>query len=243
MWAKLKKKWKRKLLAKLLAGNNVECNVCNRKYAGFFPYLNRANAQCPNCGSLERTRLIYRFITELELLRPGSKMLHIAPEAALFQKFKTLLGDGYLPADKFEEGYTYPNGTLNMDITAIELPDNSMDMVMAIHVLEHVPDDAKALREVYRVLKPGGVAILQVPYEADRKTTYEDAAIVNPAARRQHFGQSDHVRIYGNDYIERFVQPGFIIEHADYAARIDKATRERYVFKDEEIFLLRKPLQ
>lgn len=243
MWAKLKKKWKRKLLAKLLAGNNVECNVCNHKYASFFPYLNRANAQCPNCSSLERTRLIYRFITELQLLNPGSKMLHIAPEAALFHTFKAMLGDDYIPADKFELGYTYPEGTRDMDITAIELPDNSMDMVMAIHVLEHVPDDAKALHEVYRVLKPGGVAILQVPYEADRKTTYEDAAIVTPEARKQHFGQSDHVRIYGSDYTKRFIQPGFTIEHADYAASIDKAARERYVFKDEEIFLLRKPFE
>lgn len=235
-----KKRIKRKLLAKLLNGNNVECTICGSTYSSFFPYLNRANAQCPSCGSLERTRLIYYFIRENKLIKPGTKMLHIAPEQCLYDVFKQQLGSDYLPADKFEEGYSYPADTLNMDITAITLKEGSVDVVMAIHVLEHVQDDAKALREIYRVLRKGGVAILQVPFDADRGVTYEDETISTPADRKMHFGQTDHVRIYGRDYINRFIAPGFSIEYAEFANCLDEQLKERYVFKKEEIFLLRK---
>ncbi len=240
MLAGIKKKIKRKLLARLLSGNNVRCNICGRNYSSFIAYLGRINAQCPDCGSLERTRLIYRFITELGLVNVSTKLLHVAPEKCLHDVFRRQLGSNYMPVDKFEPGYRYPAGTQNMDITDIPLGDNSIDMVMAIHVLEHIPDDAKAIREIYRVLKPRGVAILQVPYDADRQVTYEDASINTPEARKQHFGQTDHVRIYGVDYIKRFVAPGFTIEYADYAQQISETDKERYVFKQEEIFLLRK---
>lgn len=238
--SKIKKSVKLKLLTKLLNGTNVFCNVCNHSFSTFIPYLGRINAQCPNCGSLERVRLIYQFIRDNALLKRDSKILHIAPEKCLYDVFSKTHGANYIPADKFEPGYSYPKGTRHIEITNIDLPDKSVDVVVCIHVLEHVQDDAKAISEIYRVLKKDGVAILQVPYDADRATTYEDATITSPEERRKHFLQFDHVRIYGRDFIDRFLQPGFKVEQKDYREKMDKAIAEKLVVKDEEIFLLRK---
>jgi predicted SAM-dependent methyltransferase len=108
-----------------------------------------------------------------------------------------------------------------------------------MHVLEHVQDDEKAISEIYRVLKPGGYAILQVPYDETRAVTYEDAIITTPEDRRKHFGQFDHVRIYGRDFIDRFVKPGFKVELSNYREKMDSLLAEKLVVKNEEIFLLR----
>ncbi len=237
---KLRKKLKLKLLARLLAGDNVTCNICNSSYSSFLPYLNRPNALCPECGSLERVRLVYYFTEQLKLITPGTKLLHIAPEKSLYNIFSRKLGSNYIPADKFEDVYTYPKGTVEMDITNIQMEDESVDGIICIHVLEHIQDDQKAIAELYRVLKKGGFAILQVPYEKNRATTYEDANITTQEDRRKHFGQFDHVRIYGTDFIDRFQKPGFSIEHRDFADTIPVGVKERHVFKQQEIFLLRK---
>lgn len=239
-WSRLKKRMKIKLLTRLLAGNNVECNVCGSTYSSFLPYLDRANALCPHCGSLERVRLLQYFITDLQLINKDTKLLHVAPEECLFKHLKEKLGSNYIPADKFAEVYTYPEGTVDMDITDIDLKDESVDMVICMHVLEHIQDDKKAISELYRVLKKGGVAILQVPFDKNRQHTYEDASITGHEERRKHFGQFDHVRIYGRDYIDRFVAPGFTIEQEDYANRLDDKVKQRHVFKEQTIFLLRK---
>lgn len=238
--AKFRKRLKTKLLVRLLAGNNVTCNICHHSYASFLPYLDRANALCPNCGSLERTRLVYYFIQQLQLINSDTRLLHVAPEKCLFDIFSKQLGNNYTAADKFEDVYSYPEGTIEMDITVIPLEDETVDMVICIHVLEHIQDDRKAIREIYRVLKKGGVAILQVPYDKQRVETYEDASITSREDRRKHFGQFDHVRIYGTDFIGRFIAPGFSVEHADFAEHISREKRNRHVFKEQTIFLLRK---
>lgn len=238
--AKFRKQFKTKLLARLLAGNNVTCNVCGHSYASFLPYLDRANALCPDCGSLERVRLVYYFIQKLQLVQPGMKLLHVAPEPCLFDVFSKQLGEGYTAADKFEDVYSYPQGTVEMDITSIPLKDETQDMVICIHVLEHIQDDKKAISEIYRVLKKGGTAILQVPYDAERTATYEDPSMTSQEERRKHFGQFDHVRIYGTDYIDRFTAPGFVVEYKDFVKHISKQECNRYVFKEQTIFLLRK---
>lgn len=240
MLGEYKKDIKRRLLARLLKGNTVTCNVCDHSFTNFLTFLGRINAQCPNCGSLERTRLIYRFITDLKLITPDTKLLHIAPDACFYHKFDKLLGGNYHPGDKFEPGYSYPKRTRPMDVTCLDFPDESFDGVICIHVLEHVPDDTKGISEMYRVLKKGGFAILQVPFDRNRNTTYEDASITDPAERKKHFGQTDHVRVYGTDYIERFLKPGFRLEHKDYEATIPEADKVKYVFKQQNIFLLRK---
>lgn len=236
----LKKSIKLKLLAKLLAGNNVTCNICNSSYSSFLPYLNRPNALCPKCGSLERVRLVHYFLEQLQLINTDTKLLHIAPERCLYDIFSKKLGTNYMPADKFEEVYTYPKGTIEMDITDIKMEDESVDAIICIHVLEHIQDDHKAIAELYRVLKKGGFAILQVPYDKDRTSTYEDPTITSQTDRRKHFGQFDHVRIYGTDFIDRFLQPGFTVEHQNFVDTLGNEIKDKHVFKQQEIFLLRK---
>jgi SAM-dependent methyltransferase len=190
--------------------------------------------------SLERNRLIGYFISQLNLVNSDTRLLHIAPEKCLFDLFSKKLGKNYVPADKFEEGYSYPAGTRHIDITSMDIDDESFDTVICIHVLEHVVDDHKAISELYRVLKKGGCAILQVPYDAGREHTYEDSSITDPSERKKHFLQSDHVRIYGKDYLQRFIAPGFKIEYGNYVDTIPDEIKGKYVFKQEEIFLLRK---
>lgn len=238
--AKYRKRLKTKLLARLLSGDNVTCNICNNSYSSFLPYLDRPNALCPNCGSLERVRLLHYFINDLQLIQSDKKLLHVAPEPCLYDSFKQQLRKNYIPVDKFEEVYDYPDGTIEMDITDIQLEDGSVDLVICMHVLEHIQDDKKAISEIYRVIKKGGAAILQVPYDKNRATTYEDASITSREDKRKHFGQFDHVRIYGTDFIDRFTEPGFTVEQKEYVGQLTDAVKKKHVFKEQTIFLLRK---
>jgi SAM-dependent methyltransferase len=133
------------------------------------------------------------------------KVLHIAPEAVFEKLFKTKLGQGYLTADLFD-----PKAMVRMDITNIQYPDKSFDVIYCSHVLEHVPDDRLAMRELLRVLKDDGWAILLVPIVTD--VTFEDPSITDPLEREKIFGQADHVRNYGNDYKQRLRESGFFVE-------------------------------
>lgn len=135
-------------------------------------------------------------------------LLHIAPETCLMEKFTDRFGEGgdYLTAD-----ISSGDAMIKMDITRIQYPHESFDYILCSHVLEHVLDDRKAMRELYRVLKHDGWAILMVPI-ADSLTTYEDPSIVDPAERELAFGQYDHVRLYGHDFIDRIAEAGFKVE-------------------------------
>jgi SAM-dependent methyltransferase len=132
-------------------------------------------------------------------------MLHIAPEPVFERLFRKQLGKNYLTADLYN-----PRAMVKMDVTDIQLPDDSFDAIYCSHVLEHVPDDNKAMRELLRVLKPNGWAMLLVPIFGER--TFEDVSITTPADRARVFGQEDHVRIYGRDYIDRLRSAGFEVE-------------------------------
>ncbi len=237
---RIKKKIKLKLLTLLLNGSNVNCNICNKNFLTFLPHLSRINASCPNCGSLERTRLLWYYMTKKELIKSATDLLHIAPEKYLYKIFTKNPKINYYPIDKFTEGYNYPSKTKEMDVTALSFDDNSMNGIICLHVLEHVNEDIKALKELYRVLKQNGWAIIQVPFDKSRNTTYEDFSITSPEGRIKHFGQSDHVRVYGLDFIERFKSAGFKVEDWNFQNTISKKLKEKYVFKDEDIFLLRK---
>ncbi len=124
-----------------------------------------------------------------------------------------------------------------MDLTDLRFVDDTFDVIMCNHVLEHVHDDLKAMREIYRVLKPGGWAILNSPVEKDRLITYENPSIEEPSERLKHFGQQDHVRVYGTDYTQRLQQAGFTVEVIDFAATFSHNERFRFGMKDgEEIY-------
>ncbi len=183
------------------------CVVCQKDAAAFgaFGIKPRADALCPNCGSLERHRLLLSYLRARTPLFDGQprRMLHVAPEICLETIFASACGPGYLSADL--------NNTAameRMDITDIHHADDSFDVICCSHVLEHIPDDRKAMREMCRVLRPSGFAILNVPVMPIAET-FEDPAIVEPADRQRVYGHFDHARNYGRDYPDRLVESGF----------------------------------
>jgi len=226
-----------------LRGDNTYCPLCEKSFVTFLPYgvKKRANAQCPNCQSLERHRLIWLYMKDKGILSKPMRMLHVSPEIVFFDKFTRSTGVDYVPIDKFYPGYRYPKGTQNADITQLPYPDQSFDFVLCIHVLEHVPDDALAMRELLRVLKPNGCAIIQVPLDKNLPVTQEDLSITDPNVRQQLYGQPDHVRQYGLDYEQRLSNAGFTVEVDKFDERFSSAEKFKLGLPvDEDIYFCTK---
>lgn len=176
-------------------------------------------AKCIRCGSTDRDRLVYLYLRDHTDIfsRKEAKVLHIAPEQCLRKVLKLHFETTYTGADKFTKGYWYARDTVKMDITAIPYPADTFDLIVCNHVLEHIADDHKAISELKRVLKPGGIAILQVPISLKNETTIEDKAVSSAEDRKRVYGQFDHVRLYGQDYAHRLEQDGFIVRKEDIA--------------------------
>lgn len=202
--------WIKKPLKKVIYhGNDRYCPVCEKTSKIFASggKQRRDDIRCVHCGSVERDRFLWNYLndqTDFFNTQPKN-MLHIAPEKCFENKFRQVLGNNYLTADLYN-----PNTMIKMDITGIQFKDETFDVIYCSHVLEHVDDDRKAMREFYRVLKNDGWAILLVPICTD--TTYEDPAITNPQERLKAFGQEDHVRLYGLDYVDRLRETGFNVK-------------------------------
>lgn len=159
--------------------------------------------------------MTWMFLQERKVLRKDLRVLHVAPERCLRERLTILPNVKYTAGDKFTPGYDYPPGTIDLDITAMPFADNSFDLILCSHVLEHVSDDRQAMRELYRVLAPGGTAILMVPVVMERPVTDEDPTVTDPQERIRRFGQFDHVRLYGRDYADRLRGAGFdVVEDA-----------------------------
>lgn len=245
IYSRLYRFLKKKATVFALKGNNYLCSCCGYKAIAFLPGGNkkRANAICPKCGSKERHRSYWLYLkekTELFSRRKNMKVLHVAPEFFFFKVLSSQPNLEYHPIDKFEKGYQYPSGTKNMDITDIKYPDDYFDAVICVHVLEHVPDDRKALREFLRVLKSGGWALLQSPLNATMDKTFEDFSITDPELRLKHFGQKDHVRIYGNDYPDRLQEAGFTVTRDSYLKHLPHEIVRQSQLSTEEIFFCQK---
>lgn len=189
-------------------GEGRWCPVCERSSRKFRPFgeVRRNDAKCPQCGALERHRLLWLYLHHRTNLFDGrpKRVLHVAPEQWLEPRLRRRLGTGYVTAD-----YLDPHVDERVDISRMPYRDGTFDVILCSHVLEHVPDDRLAMREIRRVLRPGGWAILLVPITADR--TFEDPTVTDPAERRRLFGQADHVRRYGPDYVNRLEESGFRI--------------------------------
>jgi SAM-dependent methyltransferase len=220
--------------------NAVHCPCCGGFFPGFIaggPVL-RAKACCPRCGSLERHRLLWLYLQEkTDFFKRQLSVLHVAPESIFQEQFRKLPNLDYISAD-----IASPLAMVKMDITDIQFPDNTFDVILCNHVLEHIPDDRRAMEEIFRVLKPGGWAILQVPIDMKRETTYEDPSITDPEERRRHFGQDDHVRWYGRDYEERLAATGFAVSVNNFASGLPTETvRSCGILPQEEIYHCGKP--
>ncbi|MEK7613552.1 MAG: methyltransferase domain-containing protein [Patescibacteria group bacterium] len=221
------------------------CPICSwsARYfydAGFdFPVLKkykiisagfRHNVRCPRCNSSERERLIYLFLKrKTKTFLNNSSILHVAPEKSLQKVLKKRRHGTHVSVD-----INSPFADIVADIQAIPYGDHSFDVIICSHVLEHVPDDLKAMREFVRVLKLGGIAILQVPYSPILKETYEDWSVTLPVERERVFGQTDHVRIYGTDYPDRLSIAGFKVETILPHTFLTKKEIVRYSLNPEE---------
>ncbi|MBB3186053.1 class I SAM-dependent methyltransferase [Microbacter margulisiae] len=202
-------------------GHKIECPVCHHHFRKLLPYgyvSSRENALCPSCLSLERHRQIWLFLDrKTGFFHQQGKMLHIAPEYCFIKRFQQLTQLDYYSAD-----LESPLARVKMDIQNIPFEDNTFDMVMSNHILEHVDDDRLAMQELYRVMKPGGWGIIQSPVNLNRTTTYEDKSITTPEERLRHFGQKDHQREYGRDYADRLRTAGFEVSEIPLASFINE---------------------
>lgn len=188
--------------------DRLYCPVCgelNRKFEDHGVARKRKNARCPNCKALERHRAFWvSFVNNVWGRLPAGrkKLLHLAPEPVFTELFRALDGIDYLSGD-----LKMPSAMVKLDLTDIQFPDEQFDVIICSHVLEHIPDDRKAMREMFRVTRPGGFVLVMVPTQGAE--TYEDSSITTPEARTRHFGQHDHVRMYGRDIADRLSEAGF----------------------------------
>lgn len=226
------------------------CPCCEASVRRFLPFgvgRRREEAQCPICGSLERHRLIWLYVTQRTDFFDGKrkKVLHIAPEPQLSRLFKSPEYIDYLSADLFD-----PHAMVKMDITDIQYPDNTFDVIYCSHVLEHVSDDRKAMREFHRVLKDGGWAILQVPFPETTLCvsapmmddfTFEDPTVTSPNERERVYGQFDHVRRYGRDYGDRLAEAGFSVSIDSFVRELSEREAKRFgLMRTEDVYFCRK---
>ena len=242
-------------IAFLYAGDRFECPFCAGRFRRMLPrgLRNgllvekkvvgggvRENAFCPGCLSYDRERLVYLYLkNETDLLARPAKMLHVAPERQLEKTFRKVPTLDYTSGDLFSKAVD-----VKLDVTAIQFADGTFDTVLCNHVMEHVPDDLKAMREILRVLKPGGIAFLQTPISLVLTTTDEELADIPEAERIRRFGQKDHCRIYARDYSQRLASAGYEVEvfrWTDAPEKFGGAANRFALNPEEEIFVCRKP--
>lgn len=181
---------------------------------------------------------MYLFLEQkTDFFKAQHRVLHVAPEICFMEKFEQTHGDNYITAD-----IESPLAKVKMDIHQIPFEDNSYDVAFCNHVMEHVDDDIKAMGELHRVLRPGGWAIIQVPFfHPLEENTVEDPTVTDPKERYRRFGQDDHVRKYGKDYAQRLERAGFRVEPSDFVKQLPKETVQRFALpEDEVIFFCRK---
>lgn len=225
------------IIRAVFRGDAVECPCCHSRFRVLRKYK-QPNRICWLCGSMERHRVLWLYLDRHpELLSPGMSILHVAPERVLRRRFEAVPRVNYVGGD-----LTAEFGPERIDVTAIDYPDNSFDAVVCNHVLEHVPDDRLAMSEIRRVLKQGGWAVLMVP-DVEEPATIEDPEVSDPDEQLRRFGQRDHVRRYGWDYVDRLNGAGFDVEVVEMDKVLSDAEVELYRLKKigrvEPIFLCR----
>ena len=235
--------WGQPFLKWWFKGSRYTDPIDGSRYRKFLPYgykeYLRQNALCPGTLSLERHRLLWLYLQEeTSFLSENLKVLHVAPEQVFYQRFNQLKHWQYKTTDLYS-----PLADVKADLCALPFEAEQFDLIFCNHVLEHIPDDHKAMKELFRVLKKGGTAILQVPLEQNRKITFEDNSITDPKERNRIFGQYDHVRVYGIDYFDRLESIGFKTQKIDYIQSLSPERIETYRLpKGEWIPIAQRPL-
>jgi SAM-dependent methyltransferase len=234
-------------------GRGYQCPFCGGRFSAFLPngidvtvlaemqvigggY--RTNSKCPRCRSEDRERLVFLFLekTKSAVFTAPIALLHVAPEKSLSRKLKSFANIRYTSGD-----LNSPVADVQMDITDIKIESASFDLVICNHVLEHIPEDGRAMRELWRVTKSGGFAILQVPISPLLEQTKEDLSVTDPAERERLFGQRDHVRIYGQDYATRLESAGWAVTtHTPHDFLDASSVREFGLLENEKVFLCSK---
>lgn len=226
----------RPILAFALKGNTFTDPIDGKSFSMFLPYgygNQRNNVLSPSTLSLERHRLLWLYLkneTDFFTSKEKKKVLHFAPEQAFYKLFRKQKNLEYTTTDLLS-----PLADVKADICNLPFDDNSYDCILCNHVLEHIPDDTKAMQELYRVLKPGGMAILQIPQDVSRAITFSDNSITDEKERAKIFGQYDHVRVYGLDYFDKLRSIGFKVIEEEYTKKISPELVEKYCLAKEEI--------
>ena len=248
----------RPILAFLLKGSRFTDPIDGKSFRMFLPYgygNQRNNVLSPSTLSLERHRLLWLYLqnetdffqSELDSDSPVTqnkriklrkdaetssalKVLHFAPEQEFYKRFKKQTNIEYTTTDLLS-----PLADVKADICNLPFEDNAYDIIFCNHVLEHIPDDTKAMQELFRVLKPGGMGIFQIPQDLSRASTFTDDTIVDQKERAKIFGQYDHVRVYGRDYFDKLKSIGFKVIKEDYTHKIAPELVEKYCLAKGEI--------
>jgi len=216
-------------------GDNVSCPVCNNSFTKFLG--DSTSGDCPKCGSGARHRIMYLYLkNKTNFFKDNLKVLHFAPEHCFYKTFKQLNNLSYISADLGSA-----RAMEKIDITNIKYPSNYFDVIISSHVLEHIPNDTKAMSELFRVLKNGGWSIHLVPIDYKRDKTFEDAKITTAKERQLIYGHHDHKRIYGKDYKKKLENVGFKVKVISYNAGFSSEIGKNFgINKEEKIYYCTK---
>ncbi len=226
--------WARPVLVWMHRGDNFTDPIDGRSYKSFLPYgyeKQRQNVLSPGTLSLERHRLMWLYLqNETDFFTSKLKVLHMAPEQSFYKRFRKMKNLDYTTSD-----LDSPIADVKADIQNLPFEDNSFDVIFCNHVLEHVEDDKKAISELFRVMKPGGWGILQVPIRYQLEKTFEDPTITDRKERIEKFGQYDHVRVYGRDYYDLLSKSGFEVEKVNLSEKLSDDEIKRFALEKNEI--------
>lgn len=224
----------RPVLALALKGSTFTDPIDGKSFRNFLPYgygQQRNNVLSPSTLSLERHRLLWLYLkNETDFFSAPKKVLHFAPEQAFYKLFRNQKNLDYTTTDLFS-----PLADVKADICNLPFENDTYDIILCNHVLEHIPDDTKAMQELYRVLKPGGMGVFQIPQDLKRAETFSDDTITDQKERAQIFGQYDHVRIYGRDYFDKLRSIGFTVIEEDYTKKLSPEMVTQYCLAPGEI--------
>lgn len=224
----------RPFLVFFLKGSTYTDPIDGKRFKTFLPYgygKQRDNVLSPSTLSLERHRLLWLYLkSNTDFFTKNHRVLHFAPEQAFYKRFRNMENLDYITTD-----LNSPLADVKADICNLPFKDDEFDVILCNHVLEHISDDTKAMQELYRVMKPSGFGVFQIPQDLNREKTFEDNSITDKKERAKIFGQYDHVRVYGLDYFDKLRTIGFKVKEVDYTAKLSKEDIITYCLSKGEI--------